>query len=169
MYHWLFVPLVIYHWHYCVVGVAHMNPIYSLPCAPSLSPPVPPPMCHVLCRLDIFFQPVPAAAQSSYRLTLSDRTMSGPSVLAFGVLPHHVSVKQELPQVRGALSSGFSSMESSRSRSRTKTFAISELVGASEETGGVFDPLGLATDEVRRLGYCCTHLRVDAARWHWRG
>lgn len=26
--------------------------------------------------------------------------------------------------------------------------AVSELVGASEETGGVFDPLGLATDEV---------------------
>lgn len=27
--------------------------------------------------------------------------------------------------------------------------AVSEMVGASEETGGVFDPLGLATDEVR--------------------
>lgn len=26
--------------------------------------------------------------------------------------------------------------------------AVSELVGASEETGGVFDPLGLAADEV---------------------
>lgn len=31
---------------------------------------------------------------------------------------------------------------------RTQLPAVSELVGASEETGGVFDPLGLATDEV---------------------
>lgn len=30
--------------------------------------------------------------------------------------------------------------------------AVSELVGASEETGGVFDPLGLAADEVKTLG-----------------
>lgn len=27
--------------------------------------------------------------------------------------------------------------------------AVSEMVGASEETGGLFDPLGFATDEVR--------------------
>lgn len=73
-------------------------------------------------------------------------------MLAFGVLPYHVCVTRELPP-GGALSSGgLSPMEnssSSRSRSRTKTCAVSELVGASEETGGVFDPLGLATDEVR--------------------
>lgn len=72
-------------------------------------------------------------------------------MLAFGVLPYHVCVTRELPP-GGALSSGgLSPMEnnSSRSRSRKKTCAVSELVGASEETGGVFDPLGLATDEVR--------------------
>lgn len=33
---------------------------------------------------------------------------------------------------------------------RTRLQVVSELVGASEETGGVFDPLGLATDEVSR-------------------
>lgn len=31
---------------------------------------------------------------------------------------------------------------------RTVLPAVSELVGASEETGGVFDPMGFATDEV---------------------
>lgn len=34
------------------------------------------------------------------------------------------------------------------SRRPTSLPAVSELVGASEETGGLFDPLGLAADEV---------------------
>lgn len=76
--------------------------------------------------------------------------MSGAMVLAFGVLPYQAPVVPELPP-GGALSRGGSSPTSSRSCSATHVVhrAVSEMVGASEETGGVFDPLGLATDEVR--------------------
>lgn len=77
--------------------------------------------------------------------------MSGAALLAFGILPYHGCVVPELPP-GGSLSRGGSSPTSSRSCSETKvvTHAVSELVGASEETGGIFDPLGLATDEVRK-------------------
>lgn len=73
-------------------------------------------------------------------------------VLAFGVLPYHAPVVPELPP-SGALSRGGSRPTSSGSRAYPETHvhrAVSEMVGASEETGGVFDPLGLATDEVRQ-------------------
>lgn len=70
-------------------------------------------------------------------------------VLAFGVLPYHVPATHELPP-RGGFSSGLNPTKC-RSFDRTHVVqrAVSELVGASEETGGIFDPLGLATDEVR--------------------
>lgn len=52
---------------------------------------------------------------------------------------------------RGAYVVGIGSSRGCRSH-RTSSIAplpaVSELVGASEETGGVFDPLGLAADEV---------------------
>lgn len=79
--------------------------------------------------------------------------MSGAMVLAFGVLPCHVPVVSDLPR-GGTLSRGGLSKTNSRSCSETHVHrAVSEMVGASEETGGVFDPLGLATDEVRENQY----------------
>ena len=77
-------------------------------------------------------------------------TMSGNMVLAFGVPPCHAPVVPKLPP-GGALSrGGLRPTGSGRSCSETHVVhrAVSEMVGASEETGGVFDPLGLATDEV---------------------
>lgn len=81
-------------------------------------------------------------------------------MLAFGV---HSSapVTRELPA--GALSGGGvrsidrrddtvfgvgGGCRSHRTSSIAPLPAVSELVGASEETGGIFDPLGLAADEV---------------------
>ena len=54
-------------------------------------------------------------------------------------------------QGRSGIVEGMSGACPDRSRRATSSAlpAISEMVGASEETGGVFDPLGLATDEVR--------------------
>lgn len=78
--------------------------------------------------------------------------MSGAMVLAFGVLPYHATVVPELAP-GGTLSRGGGLMSPANGRSCSETHvvhrAVSEMVGASEETGGVFDPLGLATDEVR--------------------
>lgn len=48
-----------------------------------------------------------------------------------------------------------SSSRSNQQLPETCRYAVSEMVGASEETGGVFDPLGLATDEVRRGEGAC--------------
>lgn len=75
--------------------------------------------------------------------------MSGAMVLAFGVNPYHAHAIPELPP-GGVLSRVGFSATNSRSSSETHVVrkAVSEMVGASEETGGVFDPLGLATDEV---------------------
>jgi len=82
-------------------------------------------------------------------------------VLAFGVRAYHAPATHELPP-GGALSSGLNPPKG-RSFQRTCQRAVSELVGASEETGGVFDPLGLATDEVRWRGE--TRPRVNARVW----
>lgn len=69
------------------------------------------------------------------------------TTLAFGTLPHQVHITREL-STGGAF--GRAGLNPTRSnRPATRHTAVSELVGASEETGGVFDPLGLATDEVR--------------------
>ncbi len=72
-------------------------------------------------------------------------------VLAFGVHPYHAPATHELP-TGGVLSSGLNPTKGRTTFERTTHVvqrAVSELVGASEETGGIFDPLGLATDEVR--------------------
>ncbi|CAM9884546.1 unnamed protein product [Ectocarpus sp. 4 AP-2014] len=76
--------------------------------------------------------------------------MGGDTTLAFGALPSHVTTTREVRSAGGVFSN--IGIYPSRSRSNqqlpeTCRYAVSEMVGASEETGGVFDPLGLATDE----------------------
>lgn len=82
-------------------------------------------------------------------------------MLAFASVYSYPPVAQDVP-FGGALSRsggrgdtmhksekiGGMSKGGSRRSKTTSLPAVSELVGASEETGGVFDPLGLATDEV---------------------
>lgn len=85
---------------------------------------------------------------------LPSRVTSKDIMLAFGAPNCYSPVTPEVPLGASALSRGGgvgrpgASYYAVRSRS-TSLPAVSELVGASEETGGVFDPLGLATDEVR--------------------
>lgn len=87
--------------------------------------------------------------------------MGGGTTLAFGALPSHVTTTRELRSGGGVFSSIGINPTSSRSFQQlpeTCRHAVSEMVGASEETGGVFDPLGLATDEVRRGPRCLLFL-----------
>ncbi|CAB1117385.1 LHCP [Ectocarpus sp. CCAP 1310/34] len=76
--------------------------------------------------------------------------MGGGTMLAFGALPSHVTTTRELRSAGGVLCNIGICPSISRSHQQlpeTCRYAVSEMVGASEETGGVFDPLGLATDE----------------------
>lgn len=95
-------------------------------------------------------------------------------MLAFGAVHHETPVIRELP-LGGTLGVGRGGADNekvagacrARSRHATSLPAVSELVGASEETGGVFDPLGLATDEVGELINLvgiCLQLRAGSYR-----
>lgn len=73
--------------------------------------------------------------------------MSEATTLAFGTIPHQIHAAREHSGGGAWSRVGFSPTRANCPA--TRHTAVSELVGASEETGGVFDPLGLATDEVR--------------------
>lgn len=81
-------------------------------------------------------------------------TGSAARILAFGAISGHTPTLREPPSGGGLHDRGTrrsflaSRREETKTQSTTALPAVSELVGASEEMGGVFDPLGLATDEV---------------------
>lgn len=100
---------------------------------------------------------------------LPNRAISTGIMLAFGASNCYAPGTREVSLGGGALSRGGGVERLGTSctvRSRPSSLpAVSELVGASEETGGVFDPLGLATDEVRVQILCSACILDLEIQW----
>lgn len=86
---------------------------------------------------------------------LAFESMPGTATFCRGIRPG-VTLNHGKVVVKDGISGAWPSVACPYASRRASALpAISEMVGASEETGGVFDPLGFATDEV---GIYCIEL-----------